>query len=137
MEKLFAYLVIADSDGVRDVPIGFIDQSAKIIGIKHGAVPSVLPPPRAENMITPQYQPTLHAQQFLPALVLGAFAVAAYQHGGALAVAGFAILTALMLRIGRQSWQLARNRPSVKPGGASSARSAPSPGNGPAPAAGA
>lgn len=105
--KRFAFLVIADDEGVRRVPIGMISERSRVISMEYGDLPA--PPFTA---------PAVHHRPIsIPGLLLLiAASVGAYKLGGAWALIVFALIYAATVHIGRQSWNLAQNRPSQTPG---------------------
>jgi hypothetical protein len=101
----FAYLTIANNDGVRKAPIGMIDENSKVIGMEFGDAPTITPP-------TPIA--VYHAAHEAPGptayLLTAAIGVLSYHLGGPWALIAVALLMSVISRIAAQGWQAAQRR---------------------------
>jgi len=112
-----AYLSIANSEGVRRISIGSIDESSRVLGIDFAdppvIIPNLAPPPRIG----------------FPLLTI-AFAILAWTLWGAWGLVSYSLMATFLQRVGEQAWTIAQNqsrqRASKAPGPASSPSSVPS-----------
>jgi hypothetical protein len=100
----YAYLTIANEDGVRKAPIGMIDENSKVIGMEFGDAPVISPClPINVCHATAAPGPTAY-------LLTAAIGVLAYHIGGAWALVGVAFTLSVLGRIASQGWQAAQHR---------------------------
>ncbi len=98
----YAYLVIADKNGVRKVPIGYISQDSKVIGMEFGqpTISTITRPAESYELPLPMTR----------ALIMVALSLLAWQLGGAWALTAFALTFAALTRIGSIAWKIAQQR---------------------------
>lgn len=90
----YAFLTIADNNGLRRVPIGFIDDTSRVISMEFGNPP---------NPISGPAQSTFYGKR----LLLISLAILAYHFGGVWTLLGFSAGYAFLENLFVRAWSIA------------------------------
>jgi len=98
----FAFLVIADRNGVRRVPIGFIDSDSRVISLELGQPPIATSPPPVARL---ERLPGIGS-----VLITVALSLLIWKYAGAWGLLCFSLLGTYLAKVIGQAWSITQQR---------------------------